>query len=183
MRRFSLKGKVAVFIDAANLNIGLRRYRKAVDFKKLTRFFRQQSKNVMFLYYSYDHPNDRRHQGFLTFLKKQGFRLRTKQVKVIRDKRKGEERKANFDVEITIDAVDKQNLYDTMVLFSGDSDFAALVDYLKKKKKQVFACSTRRNISKELWEKARFVDVLSLKQILKPYKNATSRHLVGSGNQ
>ena len=178
-----MKGRLALFIDAANLNIGLRRYNKSVDFKRLVRFFRKQSKKAMLFYYTYNYPNDKRHQKFLAFLKSQGFRLRTKQVKIIRDKKKGEERKANFDVEIAIDAVDKQNLYDTIVLFSGDSDFAALIDYLKSKNKQTIICSTRRNISKELWERGNFIDILVIKEILRPYKNATSHVKRGSGNQ
>lgn len=183
MRKFLLKRKVAVFIDAANINIGLRRYKKAVDFKKLVTFLREHARSVMLFYYTYNHPNDRKHQNFLAFLKRQGFHLRTKPVKVIKNKKHGEERKANFDVEIAIDAVDKQSLYDTAVLFSGDSDFAPLIDYLKRKDKQTIICSTRRNISRELWERGKFIDVLTIKEILRPYKNATSRHLVGSGNQ
>lgn len=178
-----VKGRVAVFIDAANLNIGLRRYNKSVDFKKFVRFFRRQSKKVMLFYYTYDHPHDKKHQKFLAFLKTQGLRLRTKQVKIIRDKKKGEERKANFDVEIAIDAVDKQDLYDTTVLFSGDSDFAPLIDYLKRKNKQTIICSTRRNISRELWERGKFVDILTIREILRLYKNATSHVKRGSGNQ
>lgn len=137
----------------------------------------------MLFYYTYDHPDDKRHQKFLALLKTQGFRLRTKQVKIIRDKKKGEERKANFDVEITIDAVDRQSLYDTAVLFSGDSDFAPLIDYLKRKDKQTIICSTRRNISRELWERGIFVDILTIKEVLRPYKNATSHLKRGSGNQ
>ncbi len=45
--------------------------------------------------------------------------------------------KCNFDVEITIDAVRLSKYYDTIALFSGDSDFAALLGFLRKKNKKI----------------------------------------------
>lgn len=44
--------------------------------------------------------------------------------------------KSNFDVEISVDAVRLLEKYDTFCLFSGDSDFTYLVQYLKKNKKK-----------------------------------------------
>ncbi|MGD0976751.1 MAG: NYN domain-containing protein [Minisyncoccia bacterium] len=45
--------------------------------------------------------------------------------------------KSNFDVEITLDALRLKNEYDTLCLFSGDSDFVRLVQFLVKEEKQV----------------------------------------------
>jgi len=36
-----------------------------------------------------------------------------------------------MDVEITIDALHNLNRYEVAILFSGDADFLALVNYLK----------------------------------------------------
>ncbi|KKS34561.1 MAG: hypothetical protein UU96_C0002G0003 [Parcubacteria group bacterium GW2011_GWC2_42_13] len=45
--------------------------------------------------------------------------------------------KCNFDVEISVDALRLDNMYDTICLLSSDADFAALIRYLKKQKKKI----------------------------------------------
>ena len=55
-----------------------------------------------------------------------------------------------MDVEITIDALHNINKYDVAILFSGDADFLALVNYLKNHGKKVYIFSSKDNISHEL---------------------------------
>ena len=154
--------RVMVAIDAANLNIGLRRYGKAADIKKLKQHVVRQALSSAFYYYAPSFSGDLRHQKFLSFLKSQGFVLRTKPVKVIRTE-DGNHRKANFDVEIAIDVVDKQRKFDTLLLFSGDSDFVALINYLHKRGKKAIVLSTRRNVATELLKSAdEFIDLLKI---------------------
>lgn len=50
--------------------------------------------------------------------------------------------KSNFDVEISVDAVRCIENYDTFCLFSGDSDFAYLAQYLKKKYKKIIVVAS-----------------------------------------
>lgn len=84
-------------------------------------------------------------------LNAKGFRIVTKPIKVIHDYRTKEDiRKANFDVEIGVDAVRFIKNFDVFVLFSGDSDFLYLCQYLKKAKKTIVVFSTRWRIAKEL---------------------------------
>ncbi len=45
--------------------------------------------------------------------------------------------KSNFDVEITVDAIRLAEKYETFCLFSGDSDFAKLTQFLKRQGKKV----------------------------------------------
>jgi len=63
---------------------------------------------------------------------------------------RGDIRKANFDVEITIDVLEMIDKFDTLVLFSGDSDFDYLIRKLRAKGKRVIVISTKHHISKEL---------------------------------
>jgi uncharacterized LabA/DUF88 family protein len=46
-------------------------------------------------------------------------------------------RKCNFDVEIATDSIKMLDHYDTFCIFSGDSDFAYLNNFLKSKKKKI----------------------------------------------
>jgi uncharacterized LabA/DUF88 family protein len=55
-----------------------------------------------------------------------------------------------MDVEMTIDAVHFLKKYDAAVLFSGDSDFLAMVNYLRRDGKKVYIFSSKNNVSQEL---------------------------------
>ena len=106
---------------------------------------------------------------FYTFLKKGlNFIVRKKELKrisVIDEHGESIQEKGNMDVEITIDALHHARKYDVAVFFTGDSDFLALVTYLRKGNKQVFIFSSKNNISQELRTGADgYFDVLNLEQ-------------------
>lgn len=50
--------------------------------------------------------------------------------------------KCNFDVEICVDTIRFLDQFDTFGLFSSDADFAYLVEFLKRRKKQVILFSS-----------------------------------------
>lgn len=166
--------RVLICVDSANVAIGLRNHNLSLDYKKFIEQVNKLSRKTLLYYYGPKFNNDL-HQRFLTFLKKLGFKLRTKEIKVINDKGT-EHRKANFDVELAIDVVNLQEQYDTLLLLSGDSDFAALVVYLHKNKKTVYVLSTRGNVAKELIDESDGYVVLSeWKEVLRPYKKSPRR--------
>ncbi len=165
--------RVLVCIDSANVSIGLRNHGYSLDYKKFVRKINKISKSVKFYYYGPKFQQNDKHQKFLVFLKKQGIRLCTKEVKIIQDKHLMKHRKANFDVEITIDIIKLQDKFDTLLLLSGDSDFAAIVSYLHGKKKTIYVLSNRGNISKELIKEADGYLVLSeWREVLRVYKKS-----------
>jgi uncharacterized LabA/DUF88 family protein len=55
-----------------------------------------------------------------------------------------------MDVEITIDTLHYFDKYNIAVLFSGDSDFLALVSYLRNRNRKVYIFSSQGSISEEL---------------------------------
>lgn len=70
-----------------------------------------------------------------------------------------------MDVEITVDAMHHKDKYDTVIFFSGDSDFLALVSYLKNLDKKVYIFSSKNNISEELRTSADgYCDVLTINE-------------------
>lgn len=89
-------------------------------------------------------------------------------MKIIEDGLTGERlRKANFDVEIAVDAMDMIDTYETAILFSGDSDFDHLVRRLKKKGKTILVFSTRHHIAKELIKGSnKYFDIRKFRKIL-----------------
>ena len=136
-------GRVFVSIDVANLEKGVQRLQRKVDFKRLIKFFKQSSL-VEIRFYSPSFST-KAHGDFLAFMRRVGYHIVSKPIKIIEGKKK-----ANFDVEIAVDATKHLPHYDTLILFSGDSDFDYLVRELRSGGKKVLVFSTNHTISKEL---------------------------------
>jgi len=76
--------------------------------------------------------------------------------------------KCNFDVEITMDILMSLENYDTVMLFSGDSDFGGLLKYVKSLGKKIIIVCTRNRMSTELEEVAnKFIPAETLAVFLK----------------
>ncbi len=153
---------VYAFIDASNLWEAQKAKGKMFDYEKLKSFLRtkfEASELQIFYYTAYpregtrEQSQDGKHK-FFTYLKKGlGFTVRKKELKrIIEHTDVGDlvQEKGNMDVEMTIDAIHFSNKYDVAVLFTGDSDFLALVNYLRNDGKKVFIFSSKNNISQEL---------------------------------
>ena len=152
-------------IDAANLESSVKDMGWWIDYLKLRDLF--DNINVIQIRDYCVYHNTENQNKFFTFLKKNGFILITKPIKVIRqeDIDKGDLRKANFDVEIAVDAVKMIERFDTLVLFSGDSDFDYLIKTLRAKGKIIVVISTKYHISKELIQRSnKYIDIKKLRE-------------------
>ena len=154
--------KVYVFIDAGNLWNIYKAKKSLIDFKKLKNYFLvkyQPSELQIFYYTSYPKQETREtdvsiNHNFFTFLSKGlGFRVvkkPLKQIKIVKDGQQGVMEKGNMDVELAIDLVHNINNFDIALLFSGDSDFLSLANYVKNKKKEIYIYSSKNSVSTEL---------------------------------
>ena len=157
------KNVVHVFIDASNLWQAQKVKGKMFDFAKLKEYLKRgfRASEIQLYYYTAypaegtrEYSLDGRHK-FFTYLKKGlGFVVRKKELKRIttHSDESGDsiQEKGNMDVEMTIDVMHCLTQYDIAVFFSGDSDFLALVTYLRNGGKKVYIYSSRNNISHEL---------------------------------
>lgn len=159
-----IKGKVYVFIDAENVFYAQRTLGWKISYEKLIRYFKRECGDGVkcFIYSGKDEYNTKQ-QKFLDMLEINGYVVRTKVVKRIRDHEGGYKWKNNLDIELALEMVETQNKYDTAVLLSGDSDFALPVDKAKERGKWVIVMSTRGHISRELLERAKYIDLRKLK--------------------
>lgn len=169
---------IYVFIDASNLWEAFKSKGRFLDFAKTIQYLKERygGTSVKAFYYTAypkdgtrDYNLDGRHK-FFTFLQKAlGFAVIKKELKRISiPTKEGEviEEKGNMDVEITIDALHHITKYNTAIFFSGDSDFLALITYLKNHGKKVYIFSSRNNVSQELRTGADgYTDVLSIEGI------------------
>lgn len=177
VKRLIGKKRVYVFIDASNLWQAQKAKGSMFDYEKLKAFLKNKftaSELRIFYYTAYpaegtrDYSIDGKHK-FFTYLKKGlGFVVQKKELKRITthsDTGDSIQEKGNMDVEMTIDVIHNAFKYDTAILFSGDSDFLALVTYLKNIGKKVYIFSSKNNISQELRTGGDgYFDVLNLEE-------------------
>ncbi|MEK7471598.1 MAG: NYN domain-containing protein [Patescibacteria group bacterium] len=154
---------VYVFIDASNVWEAQKIKGKFFDFEKLKNYLKKKFNAYeiqVFYYTAYpadgtrDYNQDGKHK-FFTYLKKGlNFTVRKKELKRITVHSDGcgdlIEEKGNMDVEMTIDVIHFSKKYNIAVFFTGDSDFLALVNYIKNGGKKVYIFSSKNNISQEL---------------------------------
>lgn len=160
-----VKGKVYVFIDAENVFYAQRTLGWKISYERLMSYLKKEcgDETKCFIYKGMDEFNMGQRK-FLDMLEINGYILRTKVVKKIKDYRSGrEEWKSNLDIELAFEMDDTKEKYDTSVLFSGDSDFAIPIDRIKKADKRIIVVSTRGHISRELLERAKFLDLRKIK--------------------
>lgn len=168
-----------VFIDSSNLWAAQKSKGKLLDYKNLINYLKDKfnpKKLKVFYYAAYpadgtrNYSLDNKHK-FFTYLKKGlNFIVRKKELKRIKiiDDNLGEgiKEKGDMDVEITIDAMHHRDKYDTAIFFTGDSDFLALVNYLKNNGKKIYVFSSKNNISEELRTSANgYCDIITIDEV------------------
>lgn len=156
------ENRIYVFIDASNLWEAVKAKGRFLDFEKTIKYIKERFNGTTakgFYYTAYPKEGTRiysldgKHQ-FFTYLKKGlGFAVIKKELKrisVISDNGEAIKEKGNMDVEITVDAMLHFEKYNAAIFFTGDSDFLALITYLRNHGKRVFIFSSENNISQEL---------------------------------
>lgn len=160
------KLKAYVFIDASNIHYYLVKADWRIDWKKFKEYCEKRYDSPKFFYYEgvpsksqyFDiHPDEgiaqfieakKNKLNYFKVLKGISFKVRHKPVGRVYDNTAGEFKyKCNFDVELTIDALDGLDNYQIFVLFSGDGDFVKLIKYLKGKKKKTVVIAPSERLS------------------------------------
>jgi len=106
-----------------------------------------------------------KYRAFTRMLALMGYTVYDKETKIMRDNATGvEKKKGNLDLELALTTFSLADNFDQCALFSGDGDFAILVDKLRHKGKQVHCVCTHSMTATELINAAhRFVDLDSLR--------------------
>jgi uncharacterized LabA/DUF88 family protein len=164
-----------VFVDGSNLHATMKALGESIDFGKLPAFVRDLTgaEIVQCNYYTAVFPDDEVQQirPLIDWLEYNGWRLVTKEAKRY-DRDDGTQRiKGNIDIEICVDALSFQH-YDIAVLFTGDGDFAYLVNRLQLLGKKVVVVSsirTRPSLCADALRRAcdQFVELSDQKQIMR----------------
>jgi len=135
------RGRVAVFIDGNNLFHAARFHNIDIDYNKLLRVLLGDGRLLRAFFYTGVDVGAERQQGFLLWMRRNGFRVIQKELKTFYDG----SRKANLDVEIAVDMLSLAGRYDTAVLVSGDEDFVYAVNAVAYKGCRVEVAGFRSN--------------------------------------
>jgi len=158
-----VQGKVYVFVDAANILYSQQTLCWRVDYKKLKEYFERECDLCGIYFYTGRVGSNDKQNIFIEKLAGLGYVVKAKEVKRIKISRTTYEWKGNLDVELTIDVLANLGNFDTLILMSGDSDFAPLLDTIKSHKKRVLVMSTKGHVSKELLDRAKYINLKKLK--------------------
>ena len=162
-----VKGKVYVFIDAANILYSQRTLKWRISYEKLIKYFQKECRNLGLCFvFIGKFKQSPAQQKFLDMLEINGYIVKTKPVKNIKITKDDFKDKADVDVEMSFEIFDRVGEYKTAVLLTGDSDFAFIVERIKQLGRQVIVMSTRGHISVELLKLAKYIDFRKLRNEL-----------------
>ncbi|PIQ75511.1 MAG: hypothetical protein COV84_00810 [Candidatus Portnoybacteria bacterium CG11_big_fil_rev_8_21_14_0_20_40_15] len=165
-----VKGRVYVFVDAANILYSQQTLRWRLDYKKLKEYFEKECDLKAIYFYTGRVGENHKQNSFIQKLEEIGYIVKAKEVKRIKVSKNAYEWKGNLDVELTIDVLGNINNFDTLILMSGDSDFAPLLDAAKAQHKRVLVMSTKGHVAKELLDRAKYINLKKLKDQISYYK-------------
>ena len=112
-----------------------------VDFNEINKFFEEREENN-------DTEKVFKQLGFLEELVNIGFEMKIKPLKIMLNGK----RKADCDVNITVEGMSNLNNFNKLILFSGDGDFMPFLRYLKDQNKDVEVYSFWKLTAREIRE-------------------------------
>ena len=139
-----------------------------VDYLKLLAHLKNDRPLLRAYFYTgIDRANDRQ-QGFLLWMRRNGYRVFTKDLITLPDG----SRKANMDVEMAVDMLMLGNHCDTLVLLSGTGDLNYAVDALSYRGVKIELFSLRANTNEQLINLAdQFIDLNDIQHLIRKTPN------------
>lgn len=148
--------RVGVFVDVQNLYYSAKNlYDAKVDFEKLLNSAVMNRDLIRASSYVIkgDTPGE---NDFFEALRGIGYEVHVKELKEFY----GGQKKGDWDLGMTVDMIQQAKKLDTIVLVTGDGDFAVLVDHLKSMGCRVEVMSFGKSSAKELRQAAdNFIDM------------------------
>jgi uncharacterized LabA/DUF88 family protein len=187
--------RALILIDGSNLKYFCYEAGWWISWTKLQAYFQNLYDVVKIIYYEgfrskavfFDfNPNatlqdfieaKRKKHLFFTDLQLLGYKVVTKPVSRVFDVTEGDyKHKCNFDVEMTVDAIDRLDTYDECILCSGDGDFIKLLRYLKGHKKKTVILAPKKRINWGLAKVANKVIFLERIRSIVEYKSVEQKN-------
>lgn len=166
------RGRVAIFIDGSSLFYAALQLGIEIDYTKLLCLLTAEAPLLRAFFYTGVDPINDKQQGFLLWMRRNGYRVVSKDLIQFPDGSK----KAKLDVEIAVDMMTLAGCYNTAVLVSGNGDLAYAVDAVSYQGVRVEVVSLRSMTSDSLINVADlYIDLAGIKeQIQKIFPSESS---------
>lgn len=149
------QGKVSVFIDAAHAFYAASTLGIEIDYSKLVAQLVQHGRLLRAYFYTGVDPKNTKQQGFLLWMKRNGYRVITKEIA---PREAGEmsnhSRAIDFCVEITTDMIEQSAFSDTVILVTGDGRFTRLLRHFAHSRTRIELVSLQSITSERLLSEA-----------------------------
>ncbi len=163
--------RIAILIDGASLFYGALQLQLEIDYSKLLTYLKGDRQLLRAYFYTGSDRSNERQQGFLLWMRRNGYRVITKELITLPDG----SRKANLDVEIAIDMMTLGAYCDTIVLLSSTGDLSYAVNALSYRGVKIEIVSLRANTHDQLINLAdRFVDLADIQDLIRKTKEGRS---------
>ena len=140
------RGRVGIFIDGSNLFYAALQLGIEIDYTKLLYRLTGRSRLLRAFFYTGVDPTNEKQQGFLLWMRRNGYRVISKDLVQLPDGSK----KANLDVEIAVDLMSLVGSYDTAIIVSGDGDLAYAANAVSYRGARIEVVSLRSMTSDSL---------------------------------
>jgi uncharacterized LabA/DUF88 family protein len=168
------RGRVAIFVDGSNLFYAALQLNIEIDYTKLLARLTGGSRLLRSFFYTGVDRNNEKQQGFLLWMRRNGYRVIAKDLVQLPDGSK----KANLDVEIAVDMMALVGSYDTAILVSGDGDLAYAVDAVSYRGVRVEVVSLRSMTSDSLINVSdRYIDLENVKEEIQKTPRSNGNNL------
>lgn len=157
------RGRVAIFIDGNSLFYAAFHLGIAINYTKLLHCLTAGNKLLRPFFYTVVDPNNDKQHSFLLWMRRNGYRVIAKKLIEFADGSK----KADLNIEITVDMMTLIGSYDTAVLVSGDGDLAYAINAISYKGVRVEIVGLNSMTSDSLINVAdAYVDLLEIKDCI-----------------
>ncbi|MEA5621064.1 NYN domain-containing protein [Cronbergia sp. UHCC 0137] len=157
------RGRLAIFIDGLSLFHTALQLGIEIDYVKLLCCLTKTSRLLRAFFYTGVDTNNEKQQGFLLWMRRNGYRVVAKDIFAIAENGK----KPNLNVELAVDMITLAPYYDTAVLVSGDGDLAYAVNAVSNLGSRVEIIGLQTMTSDSLIDVAdSFIDFDSIKQYI-----------------
>lgn len=166
------RGRLAIFIDGANLFYAAYQLGIEVDYLKLLCRLTDGASLLRAFFYTGIDPSNEKQKRFLIWMRHHGYRVISKEVMQLPDGSS----KTNLDVEIAVDLMALASFYDTAVLVSGNGELAYAVNAISYHGVRVELVSLRSMTSESLLNVCdRYIDLESIRDDIQKIPSYNNR--------
>jgi uncharacterized LabA/DUF88 family protein len=172
------RGRLAIFIDGANLFYAAYQLGIEVDYLKLLCRLTDGASLLRAFFYTGIDPSNEKQKRFLIWMRHHGYRVVSKEVMQLADG----SFKTNLDVEIAVDLMALAPFYDTAVLVSGNGELAYAVNAISYHGVRVELVSLRSMTSESLLNVCdRYIDLEIIRDDIQKTPSCNNRSGSNSG--